>query len=120
MLWHRAPIAAVSEVTSPGALLGRDWPPWRDLAWRDLAWRDLAPPWRRRASTRLGTGEAGAPTSPGFARKVARRVVFMDQGAIVADADEDALGTPRSERAQLFLSKILQHPIGAIANNRYH
>ena len=46
----------------------------------------------------------------GFARKVAHRVVFMDQGAIVEDADKEAFfGTPRSERAQLFLSKILQH-----------
>jgi glutamate/aspartate transport system ATP-binding protein len=46
----------------------------------------------------------------GFARKVADRVVFMDQGAIVEDADKAAFfGTPRSERAQLFLSKILQH-----------
>ena len=46
----------------------------------------------------------------GFARKVADRVVFMDQGAIVEDADKEAFfGTPRSERAQLFLSKILAH-----------
>jgi glutamate/aspartate transport system ATP-binding protein len=46
----------------------------------------------------------------GFARKVADRVVFMDQGAIVEDAAKEAFfGTPRSERAQLFLSKILQH-----------
>jgi glutamate/aspartate transport system ATP-binding protein len=46
----------------------------------------------------------------GFARKVADRVVFMDEGAIVEDANKDAFfGTPRSERAQLFLSKILQH-----------
>jgi len=46
----------------------------------------------------------------GFARKVADRVVFMDQGAIVEDANKEAFfGTPRSERAQLFLSKILQH-----------
>jgi glutamate/aspartate transport system ATP-binding protein len=46
----------------------------------------------------------------GFARKVADRVVFMDQGAIVEDADKEAFfGTPRSERAQLFLSKILHH-----------
>ena len=45
-----------------------------------------------------------------FARKVADRVVFMDQGAIVEDANKEAFfGTPRSERAQLFLSKILQH-----------
>jgi len=46
----------------------------------------------------------------GFARKVADRVVFMDQGSIIEDANKEAFfGTPRSERAQLFLSKILQH-----------
>jgi glutamate/aspartate transport system ATP-binding protein len=46
----------------------------------------------------------------GFARKVAHRVVFMDQGQIVEDAKkEDFFGKPRSERAQLFLSKILSH-----------
>jgi glutamate/aspartate transport system ATP-binding protein len=46
----------------------------------------------------------------GFARKVAHRVVFMDQGQIVEDATkDDFFGKPRSERAQLFLSKILQH-----------
>jgi glutamate/aspartate transport system ATP-binding protein len=46
----------------------------------------------------------------GFARKVAHRVIFMDQGRIVEDAKkEDFFGTPRSERAQHFLSKILQH-----------
>jgi glutamate/aspartate transport system ATP-binding protein len=46
----------------------------------------------------------------GFARKVAHRVIFMDQGKIVEDAaKEDFFGTPRSDRAQQFLSKILQH-----------
>ncbi|MGQ4806953.1 Glutamine transport ATP-binding protein GlnQ [Candidatus Entotheonellaceae bacterium PAL068K] len=46
----------------------------------------------------------------GFARKVADRVVFMDEGRILEDATkEDFFGTPRSDRAQLFLSKILQH-----------
>jgi glutamate/aspartate transport system ATP-binding protein len=46
----------------------------------------------------------------GFARKVAHRVIFMDQGEIVEDAPkEDFFGKPRSERAQHFLSKILQH-----------
>jgi len=46
----------------------------------------------------------------GFARKVAHRVIFMDKGEIVEDAPkEDFFGRPRSERAQLFLSKILQH-----------
>ena len=46
----------------------------------------------------------------GFARKVAHRVVFMDQGLVVEDAmKEDFFGKPRSERAQAFLSKILSH-----------
>jgi len=46
----------------------------------------------------------------GFARRVANRVVFMDQGAIVEDAMKDEFfGTPRSDRAQQFLSKILPH-----------
>ncbi len=46
----------------------------------------------------------------GFARKVADRVIFMDKGNIVEDCTkDDFFGTPRSERAQLFLSKILGH-----------
>ena len=46
----------------------------------------------------------------GFARKVAHRVVFMDQGRIVEDDKKEAFfGSPRSERAQQFLSKILHH-----------
>ncbi|MGQ0545489.1 MAG: amino acid ABC transporter ATP-binding protein [Betaproteobacteria bacterium] len=46
----------------------------------------------------------------GFARKVAHRVIFMDEGRIVEDANkEDFFGKPRSDRAQLFLSKILHH-----------
>jgi glutamate/aspartate transport system ATP-binding protein len=46
----------------------------------------------------------------GFAHKVAHRVIFMDEGRIVEDAaKDDFFGTPRSERAQLFLSKILHH-----------
>ena len=46
----------------------------------------------------------------GFARRVARRVVFMDKGEIVEDAPTaDFFGKPHTERAQAFLSKILQH-----------
>ncbi|MEP9367353.1 amino acid ABC transporter ATP-binding protein [Xanthobacter sp. VNH20] len=46
----------------------------------------------------------------GFARKVAHRVIFMDSGEIVEDArKEDFFAHPRSERARLFLSKILHH-----------
>jgi glutamate/aspartate transport system ATP-binding protein len=46
----------------------------------------------------------------GFARKVAHRVIFMDHGEIVEDAKTEAFfGSPRSARAQQFLSKILHH-----------
>jgi glutamate/aspartate transport system ATP-binding protein len=46
----------------------------------------------------------------GFAKNVAHRVIFMDQGRIVEDATKgEFFGTPRSERAQTFLSKILSH-----------
>ncbi len=44
----------------------------------------------------------------GFARKVAHRVIFMDQGAIVEDdRKEDFFANPKSERAKDFLAKIL-------------
>jgi len=46
----------------------------------------------------------------GFARKVANRVIFMDQGRIVEDDTKEAFfANPRSERAQQFLAKILSH-----------
>ena len=46
----------------------------------------------------------------GFARKVADKVIFMDEGMIVEEAGtDDFFGTPRHERAQAFLSKILSH-----------
>jgi glutamate/aspartate transport system ATP-binding protein len=46
----------------------------------------------------------------GFARRVAHRVVFMDRGEIVEDAPTaEFFGKPHSERAQIFLSKILHH-----------
>ncbi|MGH6690485.1 MAG: amino acid ABC transporter ATP-binding protein [Gammaproteobacteria bacterium] len=46
----------------------------------------------------------------GFARRVAHRVVFMDEGAIVeADTPENFFASARSERARQFLSKILSH-----------
>lgn len=44
----------------------------------------------------------------GFARQVANRIIFMDQGKIVEDCSkEEFFGTPRGERAQQFLDKIL-------------
>ena len=46
----------------------------------------------------------------GFARRVAHRVIFMDQGRIVEDDSKEAFfSNPRSERAQQFLAKILHH-----------
>jgi general L-amino acid transport system ATP-binding protein len=44
----------------------------------------------------------------GFARRVADKVVFMDQGAIVETASPEAFfGAPQHERAQQFLSQLL-------------
>lgn len=46
----------------------------------------------------------------GFARKVADRVIFMDEGRIVEDRGSvDFFSHPDSDRAQDFLSKILTH-----------
>jgi glutamate/aspartate transport system ATP-binding protein len=46
----------------------------------------------------------------GFARRVAHRVVFMDQGEIVEDRPAaDFFDAPASPRASAFLSKILRH-----------
>ncbi|GAV13867.1 amino acid ABC transporter ATP-binding protein [Paenibacillus sp. chi10] len=46
----------------------------------------------------------------GFAKEVADRIVFMDQGRIVEEAEPVSFFTkPREERAQLFLSRILNH-----------
>jgi glutamate/aspartate transport system ATP-binding protein len=46
----------------------------------------------------------------GFARSVANRVVFMDQGEIVEDTPSQQFFTaPRSERARQFLAKVLHH-----------
>ena len=46
----------------------------------------------------------------GFARKVAKRVVFIDAGAIVeTGTPEEFFSHPRTERSRAFLSKILRH-----------
>ncbi len=46
----------------------------------------------------------------GFAHKVADHVIFMDEGHIVEDCSkDDFFGTPRGDRANEFLSKILTH-----------
>ena len=46
----------------------------------------------------------------GFARKVANRVIFMDQGQIVVQNEpEEFFNNPQSDRTKLFLSQILGH-----------
>jgi glutamate transport system ATP-binding protein len=46
----------------------------------------------------------------GFARRAARRVVFMDEGRIVEIGEpESFFSAPRSERARDFLAKVLSH-----------
>ncbi|WP_372892604.1 amino acid ABC transporter ATP-binding protein [Rhodosalinus sp.] len=46
----------------------------------------------------------------GFARQVANRVIFMDQGQIVEQNEPEAFfGNPQNERTKLFLSQILGH-----------
>ncbi len=46
----------------------------------------------------------------GFARRVAHRVVFMDEGQVVEQATpEEFFTAPKSDRGRQFLSKILTH-----------
>jgi general L-amino acid transport system ATP-binding protein len=46
----------------------------------------------------------------GFARKVANRVIFMDEGEIIEQNEPEAFfNNPQSERTKLFLSQILSH-----------
>ena len=46
----------------------------------------------------------------GFARRVADRVIFMDEGEIIEQAEpEQFFEAPRFDRTKLFLSQILAH-----------
>jgi ABC-type polar amino acid transport system ATPase subunit len=46
----------------------------------------------------------------GFARRVAHRIVFMDEGQIIEEAKPEIFfAAPQSPRAKQFLSKILTH-----------
>ena len=46
----------------------------------------------------------------GFAREVADRVIFIDQGKILEEATPaEFFENPKEERAKLFLSRILNH-----------
>jgi polar amino acid transport system ATP-binding protein len=44
----------------------------------------------------------------GFAREVANRVIFLDDGVIAEEgAPEELFGNPKAERLKTFLSKVL-------------
>jgi polar amino acid transport system ATP-binding protein len=44
----------------------------------------------------------------GFAREVANRVIFMDEGVVVEQGTPDEIfGNPQNKRTQDFLSKVL-------------
>jgi len=46
----------------------------------------------------------------GFARQVADRIIFMDDGEIVEENEpEQFFSNPQNERTKLFLSQILKH-----------
>ena len=46
----------------------------------------------------------------GFARRVAHRVIFMDEGSVIEQGDPQTFfAAPKSERTRQFLSKILTH-----------
>ena len=46
----------------------------------------------------------------GFAKKVADRIIFMDEGNIVEEGNpSDFFETPKTDRCKTFLNQILQH-----------
>lgn len=46
----------------------------------------------------------------GFAREVADRIIFFDEGSIVEEAEpESFFNNPQNERTRLFMSQILEH-----------
>ena len=46
----------------------------------------------------------------GFARKVANRVIFMDDGQIIEQNEpNEFFNNPKSDRTKLFLSQIIDH-----------
>ncbi|KGE19417.1 amino acid ABC transporter ATP-binding protein [Paenibacillus wynnii] len=63
-----------------------------------------------RALAREGMTMVVVTHEMGFAREVADRVIFMDQGQIVEEAEpEQFFASPREERTQTFLSRVLSH-----------
>ncbi|MFD1174741.1 amino acid ABC transporter ATP-binding protein [Paenibacillus puldeungensis] len=63
-----------------------------------------------RALAREGMTMVVVTHEMGFAREVADRVIFMDQGQIVEEAEpEQFFANPREERTRSFLSRVLSH-----------
>jgi len=63
-----------------------------------------------RALAREGMTMVVVTHEMGFAREVADRVIFMDQGQIVEEAEpEEFFANPREERTRTFLSRVLSH-----------
>jgi len=63
-----------------------------------------------RALARSGVTMLIVTHEMGFAREVADRIIFMDGGRVVEEADgAQFFATPRSERARGFLDNILHH-----------
>ncbi len=63
-----------------------------------------------RALAREGMTMVVVTHEMGFAREVADRVIFMDQGQIVEEAEpEQFFASPTEERTRTFLSRVLSH-----------
>lgn len=63
-----------------------------------------------RALAREGMTMVVVTHEMGFAREVADRIVFMDQGQIVEESPpEQFFASPKEERARTFLSRLLHH-----------
>ena len=46
----------------------------------------------------------------GFARNVAKRVMFMDEGVVLEDGDpKELFSSPKHPRTKEFLNKVLNH-----------
>jgi len=97
--------------------------PWRGRAWRQLAWQiavvaavaalvawlghNTAQNMRQRG---IQSGFDFLAGPAGFARALADRIVFMEEGRIVEqNTPREFFDHPRSERCHDFLSKVLGH-----------
>lgn len=64
----------------------------------------------RKISEEAGTTMVVVTHEMGFAKEVADRVIFMEDGSIIeSNTPKEFFGNPKNERTQMFLSKILTH-----------